>query len=277
MQYLTELEVAERAAAAAGAVINAYYAKGAIAVETKADDSPVTAADRDANTAIVDILRRAFPDDAILSEETPDDAARLTKRRVWIVDPLDGTRDFVARTGQFGVHVALAVDGEVVVGVVYQPVGGVLYSARNGAGATRMQDGQRQRLRVSQRTEKSELRIGTSRTNPQSVVSRCLASADLAAQAVPMGASSKHVALAAGDLEACICFGSEHEWDTAAPEVVIREAGGRLTDGDGKSFRYNQPDTLHRRGSIASNGACHDTLLEIVRPYLYEAAPQITS
>ena len=97
-EFARELEVAALAAREAGAVILAYYARGSIAVDTKSDASPVTAADRDANRVIVDRLRAAFPGDAVLSEELPDDGSRRGKRRVWIVDPLDGTRDFIART-----------------------------------------------------------------------------------------------------------------------------------------------------------------------------------
>jgi 3'(2'), 5'-bisphosphate nucleotidase len=252
-------------------VIVRHYANTGIAVEKKSDDSPVTVADREANTAIVDVLRAAFPADAILSEESPDDQRRLAEQRVWIVDPLDGTRDFVARTGQFAVHIALAVGGEPVVGVVYQPVTDTMYSACTGGGATRTQRGAREPLRVSDRAATSELRIGVSRLNATSVLGKCLDAAGLAGQAVPMGASSKHMALAAGELDAVICLGGgEFEWDTAAPELVIREAGGQLSDGDGRKFSYNLADTMHHRGSLATNGRCHDSLLEIIRPYLYD-------
>jgi len=275
VQFARELEVAERAAQIAGQVIAAHYAKGAITVETKSDASPVTVADREANDAIVGVLREAFPGDAILSEESPDDQARMANARVWIVDPLDGTRDFVARTGQFAVHIALAVDGEAVVGVVYQPVTGALYSAVRGSGATVVRDGARSPIHVSDRASKADLRIGVSRLNATSVLGRLLEANALAKQAVPMGASSKHMALAAGELDAVICLGGgENEWDTCAPEVVIREAGGRLSDGEGRPFKYNQADTMHHRGSLASNGACHDSLLEILRPYLYDPSVQ---
>nr|MBA3453697.1 3'(2'),5'-bisphosphate nucleotidase CysQ [Deltaproteobacteria bacterium] len=111
MTYSSELETAIRAARAAGSVIADYYARGSVQVDLKADASPVTQADRDADVVIAEVIRAAFPADAILSEETPDDHARLSRSRVWIVDPLDGTRDFVGRTDDFAVHVALAVDG----------------------------------------------------------------------------------------------------------------------------------------------------------------------
>ena len=267
-----ELAIAERAARAAGEIVAAYYARGPIPVETKADRSPVTEADRAANARIVELLRAAFPDDAILSEEAPDDAARLARRRVWIVDPLDGTRDFVARTGQFAVHVGLAIDGAAVVGAVYQPVPDAMYAAAAGGGAWKTAaGGARTRLRVSAVGELGELRVGTSRLNAAGRLARFLAEAGLAARAVPMGASTKHMAMAEGALEACINLSpGEQEWDTCAPEVVIREAGGAFTDGDGRPFRYYGPDLGHYRGSIASNGACHAMLVALLRPHLAE-------
>jgi len=262
--YEHELDIAQRAARAAGELIAAHYAKGTIAVEAKADQSPVTVADKEASAAILEILRAAFPGDAILDEEQPDDQARLGADRVWIVDPLDGTRDFVARTGQFSVHVALAVAGVAVVGVMYQPVAQATYAAREGGGAWRNGE----RIHVSQVCELPALRVGTSRQISNPRLAQLLAESGLDRHVVPMGASTRHAAIAAGELDATIILSGDFEWDTAAPEVVIREAGGMLTDGDGRPFRYNQRDPEHRRGSIASNGACHDRLVALLRSYL---------
>ena len=264
-----ELAIAEHAARAAGELVAMYYARGPIPIETKPDRSPVTEADREANARIIEVLRAAFPGDWILSEEVPDDPARLDHRRVWIVDPLDGTRDFVARTGQFSVHVALTVDGAAVVGAVYQPVPAAMYAAAAGGGAWRTRGGERTRLRVSAVREVAALRVGTSRLNATSRLGRFLAQTGLDGRAVPMGASVKHMAITEGALDACINLSpGEQEWDTCAPEVVIREAGGELTDGDGLPFRYNRPDLGHHRGSVASNGACHATLVDLLAPHL---------
>jgi 3'(2'), 5'-bisphosphate nucleotidase len=266
--YERELEVAERAARAAGEILRAHYARATVQIDTKADASPVTQADREANEAILSVLRAAFPDDAILSEETPDNAARLSARRVWIIDPLDGTRDFIARTGEFAVHVGFAVDGVATVGAVYRPTLDAMYSAVEGGEATCTTAAVRHVLRVSSEAARDKLRIGTSRMNPSSLLSRVVAETGIAAQTVAMGASTKHMAVAAGDIDAVIALGSEHEWDTCAPEVVVRAAGGAFTDGDGQRFRYNQRDTMHYRGSLATNRACHAELVELVRPYL---------
>jgi 3'(2'),5'-bisphosphate nucleotidase len=274
MDYRAELSVAEAAARAAGALIRAHYERGAIAVETKADASPVTQADQDANAAILARLAAAFPDDAILSEETPDSAARLARRRVWIIDPLDGTKDFINRSGEFSVHVGLADDGVAVVGAVYQPITQVMFAASAGHGAWRVRDaevdahGPRARVHVSRASALAELRVGTSRAQPSAALAALLDDLGVARR-IAMGASTKLVAIAAGELDAVINLSSsELEWDTCAPEVIVREAGGAYTDGDGAPFRYNQRDPAHRRGSVASNGACHAALIAALAPRL---------
>ncbi len=268
MAFSSELETAIRAARAAGEIIAGYYARGSVEVDLKADASPVTQADRDADAAIAAVLRAAFPDDAILSEESPDDDARLAHSRVWIVDPLDGTRDFVGRTDDFAVHVALAVDGVPVVGAVYLPVTATLYSAVAGGGAWREANGVRERLAVSSTTERSALRIGISRHHLAEKLRTCLDTAQITAR-FPVGASVKHMRLSEGELDAVINLSAhEMEWDTCAPEIVIREAGGQYTDGLGRPFRYNQGDIEHHHGSLASNGACHADLVALVAPYL---------
>jgi 3'(2'), 5'-bisphosphate nucleotidase len=263
--YTRELAVAEQAARAAGAIIRAHYARASMQIDTKADASPVTQADREANEAILAVLRVAFPADAILSEETPDDEARLGARRVWIIDPLDGTRDFIARSGEFAVHVGLAIDGVATVGAVYRPTLDAMYSAVLDGEAICDEAGVRRALHVSTERVRSQLRIGVSRLNQSSLLGRVIAASGIAPQTVAMGASTKHMALASGELDAVIALGSEHEWDTCAPEVVIRAAGGDFTDADGQPFRYNRSDTMHYRGSIASNRACHSELVALVR------------
>jgi 3'(2'), 5'-bisphosphate nucleotidase len=261
--HARELAIAERAARAGGAAIRDHYARGAIDVETKADASPVTAADRDANDAILAILREAFPGDAILSEETVDDRARLSATRVWIVDPLDGTRDVIARTGEFNVHVGLAVDGIAVVGAVYRPTTDELFSAAAGQGAHRTHAGARGPIHVSSLA--TPRTIGTSRLNASSLLAEAVANF----ATVAVGASVKLMQVATGELDAVVALSSsESEWDTCAPEVVVREAGGKFTDAAGQAFRYNLPDTTHPRGSLATNAACHDALVAHLAPFV---------
>jgi 3'(2'),5'-bisphosphate nucleotidase len=252
------VEVAVQAAREAGSVILRHYKQGG-AVDLKADASPVTRADLEANDVILAILRAAFPDDGIRSEEG---GGERTSHRVWIVDPLDGTRDFVAGTDEFCVHVGLAIDGRPVVGAVYQPVADAMYYAYYGAGAWRVENDRKTRLQVSQRER--ALRVGISRLNLSDRLAQSLAGFEVHR----MGASTKHMLLAAGGLDAVINVShGENEWDTCAPEVILREAGGELTDVSGARFVYNQPDPCHPRGSIASNGVCHAALIELVRSW----------
>jgi len=288
--FTRELTVAVEAARRAGVRLMEHYRAGSVAVETKSDSSPVTAADRDANETIMGILRAAFPEDAVLSEESPDDGiARLPRSRVWIVDPLDGTRDFVARTDDFCVHVALTVGGVPTVGVVHHVTAGLTYLAVRGQGAyvEAVSDGQagesvarsgaqpaRNRLQVSTVAASARARVGISRLNLNEGLRRALAATGLAGRAVARGASVKLMAVARGELEAVVNFSAaEMEWDSCAPEVVIREAGGQVTDLDGAPLRYNQVDLARRRGSLASNGACHEALRRLLEPHFAAATP----
>jgi 3'(2'), 5'-bisphosphate nucleotidase len=271
VEYARELGVAEQAARAGASAILGLYRRDGVRVEIKPDHSPVTEADLESNRAVVALIRAAFPDDAILSEELPDGPARLGQRRVWIIDPLDGTRDFIARTDQFCVHVALAVDGVATVGAVHQPVAGALYSACAGGGAFLQPGGattSRVPLRASARKSPAEMRVGVSRLNPSGRLGGCLAATGLDRQVVALGASVKYMALSHGDLDLVVNLSpGEMEWDTCAPEVIVREAGGVWTDGDGRPFRYNQPDPAHHRGSVASNGASHPELMKLLAPH----------
>jgi 3'(2'),5'-bisphosphate nucleotidase len=269
MDLRRELAAARRAARRAGQLIMRHYAHAPVGVESKDDGSPVSRADREADAAIRETLRAAFPDDAILSEEHPDEPSRLDRARVWIVDPLDGTRDFLARSGDFCVHVALAADGRPAVSAVHHPTADALYYAVRGAGASCRRGRATERLRVSTASALGAFRVGVSRQNLPPALVRFLETHGLASRAVAAGASVKYLALARGDLDAVVTLtGGEKEWDTCAPELLVTEAGGVVTDGDGQPLRYNQRDLGRPRGIVASNGAVHGELLRLVRPFL---------
>jgi 3'(2'),5'-bisphosphate nucleotidase len=267
MAFDRELAAAQEAARRAAAIIARHYAAAAGDFRSKADGTPVTAADLEANAAITATLGEAFPEDALLCEEAPDDGTRLGRSRVWIVDPLDGTRDFLARTGDFTVNIGFVVDGRPVVTVVHQPGRGDLYHAARGGGSFRVSGGTSTRLQVSATAALAEVRVGISRHNAPAALLRCLEDAGLAGRTVRLGASSKYLALAAGELDALVTLTTgETEWDTCAPELIAVEAGGVVTDVDGQPLRYNQPDLKRHRGIVASNGRCHAQLLALLRP-----------
>src|SRR5689334_5937978 len=129
-----ELETAKELAVRAGAILLEFYADAPL-VEWKGKNDPVTDADRAASRYVVDELRRRFPLDGILCEEEKDDLQRLSRNRVWVIDPMDGTKEFIARNGEFSVMIGLAIDGEARLGVVYQPTERKLYYAGTGMGA----------------------------------------------------------------------------------------------------------------------------------------------
>src|SRR5713226_8196414 len=166
--YERELRVALELAREAGAAILNFY-EGPLDVEQKssADDlEPVTQADRIANELIVSRLAREFPNDGILAEESIDTERRLGKSRVWMVDPLDGTNGFIDGNGDFAVQIGLAEDGECVLGVVYQPLTGVLYRAVRGGGAwVERPEMEPERARVSGHTELATMRLAASRSH----------------------------------------------------------------------------------------------------------------
>lgn len=268
-----ELEIARWTARAAGEILLRHYEAGTAAARMKDDASPVTDADLEANRLIVERLHAAFPDDALLTEEQADDGQRLQASRVWIIDPMDGTRDFVARTGDFCVHIGLAVDGRAVVGAVSQPVADRLCFAVAGGGAHLEHAGTIRRIAVSNRRALGELRFGISRFEATRSLQRFAVETEPGRRAVKMGASTKLLAIAEGTLDAVMCVHQdEKEWDTCAPEVIVREAGGMMTDLDGKPLSYNGRELRHLRGSLASNGQAHDEIVRLAAPYAPPAA-----
>ena len=186
------------------------------------------AGDELANAFIMRALRRNRPDDAILSEEERDNSARLTASRVWIVDPLDGTREYGEARADWAVHVALAIDGTATLGAVALP----------GLPLTLSSDDQLSRPHHSGR-----LRMLVSRTRP---AAEAVAVAEaLGAELVPMGsAGAKAMAVVRGEADIYLHSGGQYEWDSCAPVAVAQAAGLHVSRIDGSPLRYNQRDTL---------------------------------
>ncbi|HKC63394.1 MAG TPA: 3'(2'),5'-bisphosphate nucleotidase CysQ [Pyrinomonadaceae bacterium] len=273
--YGHELKVALRLAREAGAAILEYYGSP-LHVERKVDadeyTEPVTQADRVANELIVNGLRSEFPDDGILAEESVDTERRLRKRRVRMVDPMDGTNGFIARDGDFAVQIGLAVDGRSVLGVVYQPLPDVLYRAVEGAGAFVEREGFGPELaRVSDHTELAKMRLAASR-NHRSPRMDIVVRALRIEEEVQRGSVGIKIGLIIE--QQCDLYihlsPRTKQWDTCAPEIILTEAGGRMTDLFGQPLGYNNADVQNRNGLVASNGAAHDIVIENLAPLLRE-------
>ena len=248
-KYAHELHTAEQLARRAGAAILPMYGKASADPGTA--DAPVTAADRAANRIIVEGLGSAFPGDPILSEESTDSVERLASERVWIVDPLDGTKEFLAQNGEFAVMIGLAVGGRAVVGAVYLPATDALYAASDGAGAFVERAGKRRPLRRT-RFAGPGIRLVGSRSHPDPLVVR-MAEALAITDVEPCGSVGVKCARIAENRRDLYVHPVPYlkEWDTCAPEVVAREAGCHVSDCEGNALDYNKRDPRQPHGLLA--------------------------
>jgi 3'(2'), 5'-bisphosphate nucleotidase len=272
--YDRELGLAVTLAREAGAAILALYDRP-MEVQQKLDADvfePVTLADRIANDLIVKAIQREFPDDGILAEESIDTEHRLAKRRVWMIDPLDGTNGFIDRNGDFAVQIGLAEDSDAVLGVVYQPVTELLYRAVRGHGTwIERPFATKQRAHVSEQNDLSLMRLAASRSHRSPRMDRVVKALGFK-QEVRRGSVGIKVGLIIErqcDLYIHLSPRTK-QWDTCAPQIILREAGGRFTDIFGGPISYNSPEVQHRNGLVASNGAAHAKVIAALAPLLAE-------
>ncbi|HEY8224816.1 MAG TPA: 3'(2'),5'-bisphosphate nucleotidase CysQ [Pyrinomonadaceae bacterium] len=272
--YEQELHVAVDLAREAGAAILALY-KGPIDVEQKsyADDyEPVTEADRVANRIIVERLASEFPGDGILAEESVDTERRLEKRRVWMVDPLDGTTGFIQGNGDFAVQIGLVENGECVVGVVYQPLSGLMYRAVRGAGSWVERPNLPIELAiVSDHTDLMKMRLAASRSHRSPRMNQVVTSLGFREEVQRGSVGIKVGLIVEQECDVYIHLSPRtKQWDTCAPQLILTEAGGQLTDLFGQSLCYNVPDIQNRNGLVATNGVSHKHIIESLAPLLAE-------
>ena len=231
----------------AGAAIMAVYRSGGDAGETsKADRSPLTLADLAAHRTIVEGLVKLTPEIPILSEEAADIsyAGRAQWTRFWLVDPLDGTREFIKRNGEFTVNIALIENGEPVLGVVYAPVLDVCYYAVRGAGAfVQRGSSAAQPISVKPHAARETIKVVASRSHSDMRTEALLKRLG-DHQCISMGSSLKLCLVAEGAAHFYPRLGPTMEWDTAAAHAVVNEAGGRVCDLAGSELHYNKAD-LH--------------------------------
>jgi 3'(2'),5'-bisphosphate nucleotidase len=245
----------------AGDMIMEYYHTG-VAVDHKNGREPVTIADRAADDMIVAGLHAEFPNDGLLTEESEDDLSRLEKDRVWIVDPLDGTSEFITGTGEFAVQIALAIHGQPVVGVVYQPTNELLFYAVRGQGAYRVNRGHAECLHVSTEGEPAEMCLAASRSHYSAFVEAARRALGIR-QVNHLGSVGLKVGLVAqGVCDLYLATTVAKEWDLCAPHALLLEAGGVLTNLCGEPMIYNKADVAECRGLIGSNGLAHTRIVQ---------------
>jgi 3'(2'), 5'-bisphosphate nucleotidase len=238
----------------AGAAIMQIY-DGAFAVQHKDDNSPLTLADLESQRVIIDGLKRLTPEIPILSEESAAApwAERRTWQELWVVDPLDGTREFVKRNGEFTVNIALIVQHEAVLGVVSAPAQNLVYWGAAGHGAfTRAHGSEARAIHVA--PAQRPLRALGSRSHASAQTAAYLAR--LGPHVVSgMGSSLKFCLLAQGKAELYVRFGATSEWDTAAGQALLEAAGGHVTRMDGHRLRYNCRESLINGDFVAFSDA----------------------
>ena len=233
-------------------ILDVYHKK--FDVEIKEDNSPVTVADKMADKIIRDYLHHLFPDYAFLTEESEDNLERLNNDLVWIVDPVDGTKDFVARDDEFTTCIGLSYKHTVVVGVVVVPAKDELYYASAGNGAFYQKLGQNPvKIHVNDKIE--DLTYLSSVFHLTKEEEQFVAdNSDKIKHVEKMGSSLKPCAIAQGLAE--VTYRSSpntKEWDTAAAQIIVEEAGGLFLEPNGQPISYNRKDVYNRNGYIVVN------------------------
>ena len=260
-----ERAVAEAAAREAGAIVKRYYEKPIeqVAKTDKGagrDENWLTQADSESDELLKSRLLGAFPDYGWLSEETADSPDRLAKQRVWIVDPLDGTREFTLRVPEFCVCVALVENGRAVVGVEYNPATDRLYSAALGAGTTL--DGAPARVSTTEHVALAQVLASRSEDkrgewDPFKQYCHVVLTGSVA---------YKLAELSVGNGDATFTLTPKNEWDICAGTILVEEAGGKVTGLDGEPLVFNQKSPL-RPGMIASNRVLHPGLMTLIEAH----------
>ncbi len=271
-----ELETAIALARKAGERILEFYALEIIAEQKIGFDNfsePVTIADRTASKIIVEGLAESFPADAILSEEEADDAEnRMIGKRVWMIDPIDGTWGFINKDGDFGVQIGLVENNEPILGVVFLPFHNELFYAVKGEGTFLIENNESPKsLRVSAKTDFTEMILAVSRNHLSPKMSQ-VASKFVVKEVIHRGSVGLKIGLIARQIADLYIHLSPRTkyWDSCAPQIILEEAGGKMTDLFGAPLRYDLHDVQNHNGILASNGVAHDSAVNKLRSLLNE-------
>ena len=254
----SDLAVALDAARAGGIVAKSFF-RGDFEVREKKPGDPVSDADIAVNQEIISVIRTSRPQDIIISEELPLPPQRINARRAWIIDPIDGTKSFIDGIAEFAISIALVYDQEPIAAAVYNPITDQLFDAVKGGG-TRLNG---ENATTSETAALPAVVLGTSKTElRQQLWSHLFPEVTLK----QVDAIAYKLALVAtGELDAVIALRPKSDWDIAAGDLLVREAGGLMTDAGGTPHRYNDEDILHPN-LVASGTLIHPTLLERLKP-----------
>jgi 3'(2'), 5'-bisphosphate nucleotidase len=235
--------IVEIARQAGGAILEVYATD--FSVETKGDDSPLTKADMASHKIIVSALEALTPEIPVLSEESAEIPYETRKswNRYWLIDPLDGTKEFIKRNGEFTVNIALIDGDRPVLGVVHVPVSGVSYFGADGDGAFRQEPGEPPQAIQVQSRHRRPVQVAGSRSHAGEALQKYLEKLG-EHEIVSMGSSLKLCLVAEGKADLYPRLGLTSEWDTAAAQAVVEAAGGRVSDTAMQPLRYNTKESL---------------------------------
>lgn len=253
----------------AGEAIMAFYG-GDVGIRDKGDKSPVTEADLASERVILGRLNELEGDFGILSEETEDDLKRLAMDRVFVIDPLDGTKDFINQTGDFTVMLGVVENGEAVKGVVYQPVKDRMFFAERGKGAFLEEKGLKSvRLEVSGFEDFGAVRLLISKNHLRKLEQKIAEELGIG-ELIPCGSAGLKMSLiAAGEAELYLNTSNKtFEWDVCAASVILEEAGGWLTDMKGEEIAFNKRDPRNSDGFVAGSGKFKKQVLELIGKFI---------
>ena len=253
-----EFNLAVAAARRAGAITQEYYG-GNYQVADKGHDNPVTSADLAANTYLSEALRTPYPEYGWLSEETADAPQRLQCDSVWIVDPIDGTKEFLEEIPEYVVSIALVEGGEPVVGVIYNPPRDELYAAVKGGGT--FLNGRRVFCSQTPSLAQATMIVSRSETKRGEIAPFM---PHLKAVEAVGSVAYKLAVVAAGGADLNISVQPKNEWDVVAGDLLVREAGGHMLDLAGQVRRYNRAAPLIKGGLAAGNPALTAAVLELI-------------
>jgi myo-inositol-1(or 4)-monophosphatase len=272
VSYEKELEIAIQGVFEAGEVLIEYFDKKNYKVRYKSKSgkgSPVTDADIKSNEILKSKIASSFPDDGWLSEETVDDKTRLGKKRVWVIDPLDGTSDFLKGIPEFSISVALVEDKNPVLGVVYNPVNGELYFGIKGNGAylRKIKTQELIKLGSNENLIKNDIKnasIILSRKELSQVEKLEVLVKKFKETKFRESIAYKIVSVASGWADAVVSMFNKSEWDLAGAHIIAEEAGLKVTDSYGNKILYNN-ENIRRKGVIVANQNLHDEILKILK------------
>ena len=264
---MPETRLTIKAAIEAGKAVMKLY-DYPISSTLKNDNEPVTEADIKSNEIIQKII--SVFDYPVLSEESRDVASRFDSKKIWIIDPLDGTTDYIKKTGEFTIMISLVEGNRPILGVIYWPIKDTLYLAQKDQGAFQSSNGNWSKLSVSNVSELTKCRVVGSRYHI-SVQEQNLLKHLNVSQFTSKGSSLKVVDVSSGNADLYFTMTNKiKQWDTCASYCLITEAGGKMTDMFGNDLEYNAEKLNHENGLLVSNGLIHNGVISIYRKFLSE-------